>query len=132
MKHVLVIGLIALALAGRVAPHPDNFTPVLAVALFGGAMLSGGVAYLVPLAAMFASDLLLGNSFTGMTVVVYGCFLVAAALGNGSVGTGPGRKPASRRWAARWFFTSSPILRCGSHPAMCISTRPSIRARWTA
>jgi len=81
MKHVLVIGLIALALAGRVAPHPDNFTPVLAVALFGGAMLSGGVAYLVPLAAMFASDLLLGNSFTGMTVVVYGCFLVAAALG---------------------------------------------------
>lgn len=81
MKYVMVIGLIALALAGRMVPHPDNFTPVLAIALFGGATLSGGLAYFAPFAAMFLSDLLLGNSFTWMTLVIYGCFLVGAGLG---------------------------------------------------
>src|SRR5712671_2272267 len=54
MKYGLVIVLIVMALAGRLLPHPDNFTPVLAVALFGGATLTGGAAFLVPLVAMFA------------------------------------------------------------------------------
>jgi uncharacterized protein DUF6580 len=80
-QYGLVIVLIAMALAGRMLPHPDNFTPVLAVALFGGATLAGGAAFLVPLAAMFASDLALGNGLTWMTLVVYGGFLVGAGLG---------------------------------------------------
>jgi len=81
MKHAMAIVLIAVALAGRLVPHPENFTPVLGVALFAGAMLPGNVAYLVAFAAMFASDLVLGNALTGTMVIVYGCFLIAARLG---------------------------------------------------
>jgi uncharacterized protein DUF6580 len=81
MKQGLVIVLIVMALAGRVLPHPDNFTPVLAVALFGGAMLPGSAAFLVPVAALFLSDLALGNSFGWMTAVVYGAFLAATGIG---------------------------------------------------
>jgi hypothetical protein len=81
MKYGLIVGLIVLALVGRLIPHPDNFTPMLAVALFGGAMLSGRMAYWIPLVAMFLSDLLLGNSITWMTPVIYGCFAVGAGLG---------------------------------------------------
>lgn len=77
----LAIVLIIMALAGRMLPHPDNFTPVLAVALFGGAMLPAGAALLVPLAALFLSDLALGNAFGWMTLVVYGCFLAGVGLG---------------------------------------------------
>jgi len=81
MKHAMVILLIAVALVGRLVPHPDNFTPVLGVALFAGAMLPGSVAYAIAFAAMFVSDLVLGSSFTGTTVVIYGCFLAGAGLG---------------------------------------------------
>jgi hypothetical protein len=57
MKYHLIVGLIVLALVGRLVPHPDNFTPMLAVALFGGAMLPGRMAYLIPLVAMFLRKL---------------------------------------------------------------------------
>jgi hypothetical protein len=81
MKYHLIAGLIVLALVGRLIPHPDNFTPMLAVALFGGAMLPGRMAYLIPLMAMFLSDLLMGNSVTWMTPVIYGCFALGTGLG---------------------------------------------------
>lgn len=81
MKYGLTVGLIALALIGRLVPHPDNFTPVLAVAIFGGALLPRRAAYLVPLAAMFLSDLALGIDFTWRTAVIYACFAGGAVLG---------------------------------------------------
>jgi hypothetical protein len=80
-QYGLVIVLIVMALAGRMLPHPDNFTPVLAVALFGGAMLAGRAAWFVPIAALFASDLALGHALGWMTLVVSGCFLAGAGLG---------------------------------------------------
>jgi uncharacterized protein DUF6580 len=81
MKYNLIVGLIVLALVGRLIPHPDNFTPMLAVALFGGAMLPGRTAYLIPLVAVFLSDLLMGNAVTGMTPVIYVCFALGTGLG---------------------------------------------------
>ena len=80
-RYGLPIALIALALVGRLIPHPDNFTPVLAVALFSGAILRGPTAYLVPLGGMLLSDLLLGHAFTWMTPVIYGCMAGGTALG---------------------------------------------------
>ena len=38
MRYGLAIGLILLAVAGRLIPHPDNFTPIMAVALFAVVM----------------------------------------------------------------------------------------------
>ena len=45
----------------RLLPHPPNFTPILGMAVFSGAIMSRRlIAYLIPLAAMFLSDLYLG------------------------------------------------------------------------
>jgi len=73
--------LIALATLCRLIPHPPNFTPVLAVALFGGAMLPRRIALAVPLVAMAVSDVALGYPFGWMHLVVYGCFLAGVGLG---------------------------------------------------
>ncbi len=73
--------LIALATLCRLVPHPPNFTPVLAVALFGGAMLPRRTALAVLLWAMLLSDLALGYPFGWMNLVVYGCFLAGVGLG---------------------------------------------------
>lgn len=62
-SHIGVIaGMIALAVATRLIPHPWNVTAVTAVALFGGAMLRDWrLALIVPLTAMWLSDVVLNN-----------------------------------------------------------------------
>lgn len=51
-------GVLLLAVLSRLLPHPDNFTPVAALALFGGATFSRrSLAFALPLGAMFISDL---------------------------------------------------------------------------
>ena len=57
---LLAVGLIALAVFSRVLPHPANFTPVAAVAIFGGAVLPRRWAVTLPLVAMIISDLIIG------------------------------------------------------------------------
>jgi len=53
--------LIFLAALSRLIPHPPNFSPVEAVALFGGAYFANRTwALVVPLIGMFVSDLALG------------------------------------------------------------------------
>ncbi len=79
-RPALVTGLVALAAAARLLPHPPNFTPVTAAALFGGACLPRRwQAFLVPLLAFFVSDLVLG--FHDQMPGVYGGMLLIAALG---------------------------------------------------
>jgi hypothetical protein len=52
---------IVAAAALRLAPHPPNFTPIAAMALFSGAYLGQrGVAFVAPLAALLLSDAVLG------------------------------------------------------------------------
>ncbi|HAD09117.1 MAG TPA: hypothetical protein DCF62_06530 [Porticoccaceae bacterium] len=63
-----LIGVIALT---RLLPHPPNFSPVVALALFGGAAFAERrLAYLVPLAAMLLADLFIGFHQTMMFVYV--------------------------------------------------------------
>lgn len=58
---MLVAGMIVLAAIMRIVPHMPNFTPVTAMALFGGAYISNKrLAYAVPFIAMLLSDLVLG------------------------------------------------------------------------
>ena len=59
-RLLAITGLIALIAASRLLPHPPNFTPVLAAALFCGGLLPPGRALLVPIGAMLVSDLALG------------------------------------------------------------------------
>lgn len=52
---------IAIVAAFRVIPHWPNFTPVMAIALVGGALASGRMRSMIaPLAAMLLSDIALG------------------------------------------------------------------------
>lgn len=63
----LIIGLISLT---RLIPHPPNFTPVMAVAIFGGAHLRSPVlAYTIPIASMMISDSFLG--FHALAPIIY-------------------------------------------------------------
>src|SRR3989442_7676722 len=79
-RTLLALVLIVLAAALRIAPHPWNFTPVGAMALFGGAMLRDRrAAFLLPLAALFAGDIVLG--LYKWMWIVYASFLVSVAIG---------------------------------------------------
>ena len=72
--------LVAMAAAFRLVPHPPNFTPIGALALFAGASFSSRRwAVAAPLAAMLVSDFWLG--FHPYMPVVYGCMLVNVSLG---------------------------------------------------
>lgn len=62
MKYRLAIALIALAAITRLLPHPPNFTPIAAIALFGAAYFNRQVWMMaVPFIALFLSDLFLNN-----------------------------------------------------------------------
>ena len=95
-------GLIVLAALTRLLPHPPNFSPVEAIALFGGAYFAArGWALLVPLVAMFASDLALGLVNGGIYfdyfasagfVLVYACIALSTVLGFGLRGRANGAR----------------------------------------
>ena len=79
-RLVLALGIIALAAALRIAPHPWNFTPVGAMALFSGAVIKNRrLAFVVPLLALFLGDIFIG--FHKLMPIVYASFLLSVAIG---------------------------------------------------
>lgn len=74
----IAITLIAIGITLRLVPHPANFAPITAIALFGGAILPRRYGIWVPLAAMMLSDSIIG--FHNLILVTWGCFgLIALA-----------------------------------------------------
>lgn len=67
LRLVAILAAILVAALARLVPHPPNFTPVGAMALFSGAYLArrGALAFAAPMGAMLLSDLFLGF-YTGM------------------------------------------------------------------
>ena len=85
-KHIIIAFLLvalAIALAGRLIPHPPNFTPIGALALFVGIYLAqkSRWALLLPLAVMFLADLAIGFYDTKVMLIVYGSFLFYGVFG---------------------------------------------------
>ncbi len=79
-RTLLALALIVLAAALRIAPHPWNFTPVGAMALFSGAVLKDRrLAFFFPLLALFLGDIFIG--FHKLIPIVYASFLVNVAIG---------------------------------------------------
>lgn len=75
-----VIIMIFMAAGARLVPHPWNFTPVAAMALFGGAHLTNRrLAFFIPLSALFLSDIFLG--FYKNMPFIYGSFALIVAIG---------------------------------------------------
>src|SRR5690242_17978866 len=81
-RTLLAISMIILAAVLRIAPHPWNFTPVGAMALFSGAILKDRrLAFAFPLLALFAGDLFTGLYKLGIMLLVYACFLFSVLIG---------------------------------------------------
>jgi hypothetical protein len=80
LRAILAAVMIVIAAVLRIVPHPWNFTPIGAVALFSGAMFRDRrVAFLFPLVALFAGDLFIG--LHRLIPVVYASFLLSVLIG---------------------------------------------------
>jgi hypothetical protein len=80
IRTLFIITVIAFAVISRFLPHPPNFTPIVAVALFGGAMISNRLlGFALPLIAMFISDIFIG--FHNTMWAVYLSFALISLVG---------------------------------------------------
>lgn len=90
---LVLAALIIVAALTRVLPHPPNFSPIAAIALFGGAYFAARAwAVVVPLAGLLISDLVLASVNGGLYAswfggsgiwVIYGCIALTTAMGFG-------------------------------------------------
>jgi uncharacterized protein DUF6580 len=79
-RAALIAGIVLAAAALHIVPHPMNFAPIGALALFGGAYFSSKRAALaVPLLSLVAGDIVTG--FHRLIPFVYASFLVSVAIG---------------------------------------------------
>ena len=75
----LIIAILGAAIF-RLIPHPPNFSPIAAMALFGGAYLPRRwMGFFAPLGALLLSDLVLGF-YSGMAIV-YGSVALIVVMG---------------------------------------------------
>jgi hypothetical protein len=80
LRGLLVVGFLTFAAIVRILPHPWNFTPIGAMALFGGAKFGKGwQAFLYPLAGLFLGDLFVG--FHRLMPIVYFSFCISVLIG---------------------------------------------------
>jgi drug/metabolite transporter (DMT)-like permease len=86
-RLITLTAIVGLAALSRLLPHPPNVTPIAAMALFAGAHFRDRkVAFLLPIAAMFLSDLALGFAVYGATLLksqpaVYLSMLITVVIG---------------------------------------------------
>lgn len=79
-RFAFITLIILAAITSRFIPHPPNFTPIAGIALFGGAYYSDKkLALIIPLLAMFLSDLFIG--FHSLMLFVYLSFAIITFLG---------------------------------------------------
>ncbi len=80
MNKLIISIIIVLAIVSRLIPHPPNFTPIIAIGLFGSAYIKNrSLAILIPISAMFISDMFIGYHVT--IYWVYGSLLAISILG---------------------------------------------------
>lgn len=89
----IISGFILFAALSRLLPHATNFTPLGAIALFGAAYFpSKKWAFIIPILALWLSDLFLNNIFysayydgftlfTSGFLYIYGAFALIIILG---------------------------------------------------
>lgn len=79
-KQIVIISFILVAAILRVLPHFPNVTPITAMALFSGVYFTQKkYAFIIPLLAMFLSDLFLG--FSTISIFVYLAFILVGYIG---------------------------------------------------
>ena len=80
-RKLLYIALVLVVFGAllRLLPHPANFAPVGAIAIFGGAVLPRKLAWWLPLAVMAASDAVIG--FYPVFLFTWAAFLLVGLFG---------------------------------------------------
>lgn len=73
IKFVMPLALILLAAFTRVIPHPGNFTPIIAIAIFGASKFKGSklLTFSIPLVAMLITDFFLNKIMMGAWSLTY-------------------------------------------------------------
>jgi hypothetical protein len=79
-RTLVIVGIVLAAAALRLAPHPMNFAPIGALALFAGAYFSSKREALgIPLLSLIVGDVFTG--FHQLIPFIYASFLVSVAIG---------------------------------------------------
>ena len=103
---VLVVGIAAFS---RLIEHPANFAPIGAVAILSGFYLKSRNSWLLPLAAMLISDLVIGTYQWQVMASVYLSYLALWGLGRYAKGqeTKVALLPATLLGASLHFITTN-------------------------
>ena len=81
ITFLFILGILAL---GRIIPHPPNFTPILATAIYTPYMVNDKwIAVLIPLSAMFIADIIIG--FHPYMLWVYGAIGLSTLISSWSM-----------------------------------------------
>ena len=79
-NFIFIISIIIVGVFSRLIPHLPNFTPVAAIALFGGTFINKKfLAFIIPFVILLISDILIG--FHGYMLSVYVSFAITVTLG---------------------------------------------------
>lgn len=79
-KFLFILSVIFIGAMLRLIPHWPNFTPIAAIALFGGTYLKRkDLAFIIPIVAMLLSDAIIG--FHEVMIPVYISFLIIVSMG---------------------------------------------------
>ncbi|GIK22094.1 MAG: hypothetical protein BroJett005_15080 [Ignavibacteriota bacterium] len=79
-RFLVITSMIILAALVRFIPHPPNFAPIAALALFGGKYYTDKkFAFIVPVLVMIITDAVIG--FHYLIPAVYISFLIIAGIG---------------------------------------------------
>lgn len=119
---LVLFGLMLVAALTRLLPHPPNFSPVEAIALFGGASFaSRRWAMGIPLFAMLLSDVALGALHGGDYAgylgglsfwSVYACVALSVLMGFGLRGKATGTRVLGYALAGSVLFFA--VTNCGA------------------
>jgi len=75
--------LILIGMSARLLPHPANFTPITAVAIFGSLYLPKKYALIIPAITMLISDIFIGFYNPIIMLSVYSGFIIASLIALG-------------------------------------------------
>jgi len=79
-RFIFIFSVIIFGAIMRLIPHWPNFTPIAAIALFGGTYFTKKyLAFIIPFAALLLSDLIIG--FHNSMVAVYVSFAIVVVMG---------------------------------------------------
>jgi hypothetical protein len=90
MKRVyIILAIVLIAAISRLLPHPDNFSPVAAIALFCGAYLGRSLSIGVALSSLLIGDLIMGAQnelymdylTSGQFITVYLSMVITTFIG---------------------------------------------------